>query len=556
MGAIKPTATGTLSKRPLCELLVYLLSRKLSGTLVLEEPTHLKHALLFSDGVLIKSKVVSAETRFGDVARSLDVVDDEAIGRAMSVQDGTLIGERLLAQGALERPALERVLVTQLFRQVTWLARLDGEVAYGYYEQQDFLQKWAGEPLGVDPLALIATAAFARPPRERVEQACAGLQDSLLRLHPSSRVQRFGLGPKQRVVIDVLRAKPQSFAELAATGLLPAADLRTLLYILIITAHLDVGSAPLGVVLDDVPQSATMTATAVQTAAAAEYRRRSSGKLRVPRGASGAAPPPSLRAAAAAAVANSTFTLTREQIEAKLAVLDMADHYQLLEVGPDVTAVELAAAFPVIARRWHPDRLPAELAEHKESVMRIFSRLTEVHRTLSDTELRQAYDAERAGSAQEAEEQEQVQRVLAAVSAFRKAEVLLKKRDIAGAEELAEFAATSDPDQPEYDALHAWIQARRVQTTNGDLTPYLKRLDEAVKRQDNNVRIHYYRACVLKLAGKNSEALREFRHVHEADPNNVEAARELRLHEMRKHSQPPPEPDTESRGLLNRFFKR
>jgi tetratricopeptide (TPR) repeat protein len=554
MGAIKPTATGTLSKRPLCELLVYLLSRKLSGTLVLEEANHLKHALLFSDGVLIKSKVVSAETRFGDVARSLDVVDDEAIGRAMSAQDGTLIGERLLAQGALERRALERVLVTQLFRQVTWLARLEGEVAYGYYEQQDFLQKWAGEPLGVDPLALIASAAFARPPRERIEQACAGLQESVLRLHPGARVQRFGLGPKQRVVIDVLRAKPQSLAELALTGLLPEADLRTLLYILIITAHLDVGAAPLGVAFDEVPQSATMTAAAVQTAAAAEYRRRSSGKLRVPRGAS--AQPPSLRAAAAAAVAGATFTLTREQIEAKLAVLDSHDHYQLLEVERDVTAVQLAAAFPMIARRWHPDRLPAELAEHKESVMRVFSRLTEVHRTLSDAELRRAYDAERAGASQEAAEQEQVQRVLAAVSAFRKAEVLLKKRDLTGAEELAEFAASNDPDQAEYDALHAWIQARRVQAASGDLGPYVKRLDEAVKRQTNNVRIHYYRACVLKLAGKNGEALREFRHVAEADPSNVEAARELRLHEMRRQSQPPKEPDTASRGLLDRFFKR
>jgi curved DNA-binding protein CbpA len=554
MGVIKPTATGTLSKRPLCELLVYLLSRRLSGSLVLEEPNHLKHALLFADGVLIKSKVVSGETRFGDVARSLDVVSDEDIARAVAVQDGTLIGERLLAQGALERPALERVLVTQLFRQVTWLARLEGEVAYGYYEQQDFLQKWAGEALGVDPLALIATAAFARPPRERIEQACAGLKDSPLRLHAGSRVQRFGLGPKQRVVIDVLRAKPQSLAELEATGLLPVAELRTLLYVLIITAHLDVGSSPLGVAAEEVPPPSTANPAAV--AAAAEYRRRSSGKLRIPRGASGAAPPPSLRAAAAAAVAGSTFTLTREQIEAKLNVLDTADHYQLLEVEPDVSAVELGAAFPLIARRWHPDRLPAELAEHKEAVMRIFSRLTEVHRTLSDPEQRRAYDAERAGGSQEAEEQAQVQRVLAAVSAFRKAEVLLKKRDLAGAEELAALAATNDPDQPEYDALHAWIQARRVQPANGDLAPYLLRLDEAVKRQTNNVRIHYYRACVLKLAGKQNEALREFRHVHEADPNNVEAARELRLHEMRKHSQPPPESDTESRGLLNRFFKR
>jgi curved DNA-binding protein CbpA len=547
MGVIKPTATGNLAKRPLCELLVYLLSKKLSGSLVLEEPTHVKHALLFSDGVLIKAKVVSGETRFGDVARSLGVADDEAIARAVGVQDGTLIGERLVAQGAIERPALERVLVTQLFRQVTWLARLAGEVAWGYYESQDFLHKWAGEALGVDPLALIATAAFARPPRERVEQACAGLKDSTLRLHAGARIARFGLGPKQRVVVDVLRAKPQTLAELEATGLLPLDDLHTLLYILVITAHLDVGAAPLGVAAEEVPSATT-----------ADYRRRSSGKMRmVPRSAGGASPPPSLRAAAAAAVANSTFTLTREQIAAKLQSLETADHYVLLELEPDVTPVELGAAFPVIARRWHPDRLAPELADQKESVTRIFSRLTEVHRTLSDPELRRAYDEQRAGSQAEADEQEQVQRVLGAVSAFRKAEVLLKKRDFTGAEELAAYAASNDPDQPEYAALHAWIQARRVQAQGGDLSEFVERLNDAVKRQTNNVRIHYYRACVLKLAGHEADALREFRQVAELDPNNLEAARELRLHQMRKHnSRAPEEPDSTARGLLNRFFKR
>jgi tetratricopeptide (TPR) repeat protein len=546
MGAMRPTATGHLAKRPLCELLVYLLSRKLSGSLVLEEPTHVKHALLFADGVLIKAKVVSGETRFGDVARSLDAVDDEAIARAVAVQDGTLIGERLVAQGVLERPALERVLVTQLFRQVTWLARLEGEVAYGYYDQQDFLQKWAGEPLGVDPLALIASAAFARPPRERVEQACAGLTDSILRLHPGARVGRFGLGPKQRVVIDVLRAKPQSLRELEGSGLLPVNDLRTLLYILIITAHLDVGAAPLGVAADEVP------------APSSEHRARSSQKMRmVARSMSGAAPPPSLRAAAAAAVAKSTFSLTREQIAAKLNSLETADHYELLEVSPDVTPVELAAAFPVVARRWHPDRLAADLAEHKEAVTRIFSRLTEVHRTLTDPELRRGYDEQRAGALQEADEQEQVQRVLGAVSAFRKAEVLLKKRDFAGAEELAAFACANDAEQPEYAALYAWIQARRIQTQGGDLSEHVERLNDAVKRQTNNVRIHYYRACVLKLAGRDAEALREFRQVAELDPNNLEAVREIRLHEMRRHnSQPPEEPESSARGLLNRFFKR
>jgi hypothetical protein len=47
--------------------------------------------------------------------------------------------------------------------------------------------------------------------------------------------------------------------------------------------------------------------------------------------------------------------------------------------------------------------------------------------------------------------------------------------------------------------------------------------------------------------------LREFRFVADNDPSNLDAARELRLHEMRKNN--PPEPP-ENPSLFHRFFRR
>jgi len=62
----------------------------------------------------------------------------------------------------------------------------------------------------------------------------------------------------------------------------------------------------------------------------------------------------------------------------------------------------------------------------------------------------------------------------------------------------------------------------------------VKIVTEAKKRQPNNQRIWLYRARILKRSGDANAAYQEFRAVVEKDVNNVEAAREVRLHQMRK----------------------
>jgi cytochrome c-type biogenesis protein CcmH/NrfG len=78
-------------------------------------------------------------------------------------------------------------------------------------------------------------------------------------------------------------------------------------------------------------------------------------------------------------------------------------------------------------------------------------------------------------------------------------------------------------------------------------------LKKAITKQADNVKIHYYLACVLKLAGQQGAAMREFRHVAEHDPNNVDAAREIRLHDMRRGNSKAPPAEA---SVFGKFFKR
>ena len=45
-----PTAKGLLAATPFAHLLIYALDRRLTGTIVFEEPSHAKHAIYLVDG--------------------------------------------------------------------------------------------------------------------------------------------------------------------------------------------------------------------------------------------------------------------------------------------------------------------------------------------------------------------------------------------------------------------------------------------------------------------------------------------------------------------------
>jgi len=587
-----PSATGNLTSTPFCELLVYVLSQALSGSLVLECPDRTKHAILFAAGVPAKARVANAGTRLGQVLLQLGSVDEEALRLALEADTEELLGQRLFARGALDPDALASGLTEQLSRQLSWLSGAPPATAFAYYAGVDLLEDWGGEPVRIDPLAAIWRAIDAHAPKDRMAAALDGLADKTLRLHHDSRVARFDFNVRIRGLLDVLKVKPQNRLALEATRLLDLASLHKLLYALVLTRHLDTGLAPLGVIpgsrveitprpgssagrfavrpgqaqLGPVLRSQSQTGQKAVVAPpsstqapmsaprAAPATQRAAPQPATPR--QPAAPPavvaPGTRQRAPLDALQTGRFLSRGEIESKLANVDQLTHYDLLDLPADTSAEQIAQAFPALARRWHPDRLSPELADLRDGVTRVFARMTEASRVLGNPGARKAYD-ETLGTLDAAQqEQEQIVVVLRSAEAFQKAEILLKKRDLEGAELLARTAHEGDPDQPEYAALYAWIRSRRADATEEDIASSLAMLKKAIGKQTNNVKIHYYLACVLKAAGQAAAAMREYRHVAEHDPLNVEAAREIRLHDMRRaNSKPPTEP-----GVFGKIFKR
>jgi curved DNA-binding protein CbpA len=223
----------------------------------------------------------------------------------------------------------------------------------------------------------------------------------------------------------------------------------------------------------------------------------------------------------------------KNEIESVFASLGKLNHYEMLGVAPDSPLSVIQSAFLQQAKRWHPDKLESELLSWKPQVNKVFARVTEAHQVLTDGRRRAEYDRSLSGEVIE-DEQEVVQRALGAAAAFQKAQVLVKRMEWDEALELANLALKDDPEQAEYIAFVAWLEARKLRGAAPEAYQLLlDRLARASRLQPNNLKVRMYRADVLKAAGRLQDALREYRHIADADPSNVDAQRELRLHKMR-----------------------
>lgn len=520
-------AKGTLGATPLSKLLIYVLDRRLTGTLVLEDAAQQRSAISFRSGAPTKVKLSEPRRLLSEILVTRHGLEVETAASTFEAARaaGKLHGTLLVEKGVVPAATIAEALVEQLAQKLDWLAELPPETVYGYYEQ-DFLGGYAGSGVEADPLGLVwrvvrkqATPSVVAPVLER-------LGGRELRLHPKSRVGRFGFGPKERGVVDVLRMKPQPLGDLVASGLLPPAEVQALLYALVLTRHLDLGPGagrPVGIE----PTGPVATGESAERFS-----------HRPPPGVPAAEPAPSPAAplvAPSLAPPSADAAAFRGEVKELAERIEKMSYFEILAVEPSAPSAAVQAAFFQLAKKWHPDRLAAEFGDLREATMKIFARMTEAHQVLSNEERRREYEKMSKDGEKEAEEQEVVQRVLRAATAFQKAEVLVRRGSLAEAEEQAAIAAESDPEQAEYAALHADLLSQRAERAqSGNYADVLKMVNDAKKRQPDNLRVRLYRARVLRRSGDIDGAYREFRAIVEKDANNVEAAREVRLHEMRR----------------------
>jgi tetratricopeptide (TPR) repeat protein len=199
--------------------------------------------------------------------------------------------------------------------------------------------------------------------------------------------------------------------------------------------------------------------------------------------------------------------------------------------------------------------------------------MSEAHSTLTDEERCGRYMRLLAEGSGSPEMQETVAKVIEAAQTFQKAEVFLKRNDLVQAETFCHQALEADATQPDYLAMFAWLLALKPENQSLEKTlESIRMLDKAVSMNDLCEKAYYWRGMLHKRVGRTDMATRDFKRVVDLNPRNIDAAREVRLHQMRggRGSNPPPPMTRSSQapakpksaearqkgGLFGRLFKK
>ncbi len=597
-----PAASGTLAKTPLLHLLIYAFEKKLDGTIEVVAPQGKKAVLLFIAGEPAKVQTDEPTSYLGQVLTDLGYLTDEERTRTLEELAGApasarrLHGELLLTRGVIDAPQLDQGLREQLMRKLRYVASMPSETTYAYYHGFDALPGWGGDkPRGVDPLPLLWGLLREATPRSHVDAALARVDGSSLRLAKAADIVRLGLGAAEQAAVELLRLRRMNISEFPRMSGLGEPEARLLAYLLLVTKQVDVistgqpqrtsapprASVPLRTSLP--PRTSMPPSTSVPPRSGPPPRGSIAPRPSLPPQSTSA--PPSPRTPVSKSILPPSRSKPPPGLQPELAerwsaiidrarTIDRADYFAMLELAHDATQEEAQASYFALAKKWHPDRLPPELNPIRDLCSRVFSRMSEAHSTLTDQQRYARYMKLLAEGSGSPEMQETVAKVVEAATDFQKAEVCFKRNDYPQAEALCRKAITADATQPEYQAMLAWLVSLKPESQNSEkVAECIQMLDRALALSDRCERAYYWRGMLYKRLGRLDAAVRDFRRAYDLNPRNIDAAREVRLHNMRggrspRSSMPPlgssrpspipgkvAKPDEKS-SLLGRLFKK
>jgi len=573
------TATGNLEATPMSQLLVFALDKRLTGSFVFQTHDGQRSALYVERGAPLKAKTAQPVAYLGRVLLEQGKIDEGTYNATLArvAKERALHGQILLEQGAVDAEAIEAALAEQLTRQIVWFFSLPSRTAYGFYDGQNYLERWGAEGAKVEPLSLFWRGVRRHENMKRIDATLARLGPRPVKLHASAQPGRFRFAPSDAPVVEVIRARPQLLRDLLGSGVADVPTVKRVVYALLISRHMDLGVEPLGIDAPPIGAPAPPAARAKPplpppAAPGAPPLRYPPGHGPVSSRSPLAAPPTSSPRAAAAPLPSSPTSSAirpasagpeteevkafREELERRLEALPKQNYYEILDANQRDDAAKISAAFFTLAKKWHPDRLKPEFAHLHDDVVKLFSSMNEANQTLSDQDRRKEYDEVVRDGGGTAEEQEQVQKVMRAVVAYQKAQVLFRKQNLEEAEKLAKQAMEDDPEQAEYTALWVMIEAQNPdRAASGNYKDLIELMNAAAKKEKDNEKVRYARGEVLKRSGDLDKAVKDFKWVAQNNPRNLDAIREVRLYEMRGGS-PAKKAAAAQGGMLGKFFKR
>ena len=283
-------------------------------------------------------------------------------------------------------------------------------------------------------------------------------------------------------------------------------------------------------------------------------------------------PPPSSSPQVAAASLTPEQTGIKQKILERAAQISGQDYFQMLGLEHEASPEAVQKAFFALAKVWHPDRLPPALVDVKDACSKVFTHLTEAQATLCDPDRKQEYMTLLKDGGATPDDQAKIHAILEAATEFQKAEIVLKRNDTALAYELAKRAYALDPEQADYLAMVTWLDAQRPEWIGREKTlEKIAVLDRCIKMNANSERAYFWRGMLYKRIDEVNKALKDFKKAGELNPRNLDAMREVRLHNIRGGTQSKPPPGASSRpsgkpgakpapetlgGLFGKLFKK
>ncbi|MEO7093335.1 MAG: J domain-containing protein [Polyangiales bacterium] len=570
---MEPTASGVLAKTPLAHLLVYCLEKKLRGALVFRpegdsDPSSADVVTLV-DGCPAKVRTAEPIEHLGRILLELGLIDDVAYNEslmAMSRGEG-LQGQILRKAGKVDQPSLERGLRTQIARKLGHLFGKPPTTTYAYYDGQDFLARYGGpETYPIDPLPTLWVGIRTAPSEPHVDATLAKVAQQHLRVREGASFTGFDLTRAEQDVLERIKGAPMTSEQVIRTNVSDSRTTRLFIYAMLLCKHLEVipGSTTrrTGAVSLPGASNAPPTTISVKPAIAAPVvtpntaaRLAKINPLKVPTpvpvqliesgGGDGRDEPPSSGPGG-----------RRDQIRKKVASINTENYFEILGIAREASEEEAKAAYFRLAKAWHPDRLPTDLADLKGDVGKVFALMAEAYQTLSDKERRVRYLQVLREGGGTPEDQAEVARIMEASNAFQKADFFVGKGSLAEAEPHARRAYEIEPTETDHIAVWVWIQANKPERRDsGKYDDLLMTLGQAITAAPKNERARFYRGMILKAAGRMGDAIRDFKEIMENNPKHVDSVREVRLYQMRQDRDRKTK-DEGTSSLLGRFMKK
>ena len=223
------------------------------------------------------------------------------------------------------------------------------------------------------------------------------------------------------------------------------------------------------------------------------------------------------------------------------------NHFEILGVSEDSSADEIAAAHERIAAEAHPDRVNASSEAVRRLAADVFGQVERAFETLSDPRRRQEYLFDRKRRSRVAARRAEANRALEAEQQFQLGETAL--RDRAYEQALRHFgrALELNPEEGEYHAHYGYALHMCHPDDSQMIQEALEHAKRAIKLASDREKPYLLMGRLCKATGRAGAAEKMFTRAIEIQPNCVEALRELRLINMRRHK---------GRGLIGRILRR